>query len=427
MAIFSDITLRSVLLGSILLGSVAGLVGSFAYLQKRALLGDALAHAALPGVVIGFLVAGGKTPIVLLLGAAITAWLGARAIDWIGARTRLKHDTSIAIVLSVFFAAGVVGLSIVQKHGAAAQSGLSTFLFGHAASLLPSDVLTFAVFGLLAVVTLGLLYKELKAITFDRRFAFVTGLPVKRLEIVMTSLIVAATVIGLQAVGVVMMSALLITPAAAARLWSHRLSMMLAIAAGIGMISGFAGTMISYSAPRMPTGPWIVLVATALFIVSFVIAPQRGVLSRLLAFNKLRARTHEENLLKTFYHLGEQSDLTTAYSQAELARTRTLQGGAFARALRQLQRKGWVEQSPQGYHLTKEGRAESARVVRLHRLWEVYLTEYLHLPADHVHPGAEQMEHVLTPELERELEALLERPRVDPHGTPIPYESGDKS
>ncbi len=419
----SDVTLRSVLLGSLLLGGVAGLVGSFAYLQKRALLGDALAHAALPGVVIGFLISGGKFPLALLLGAGLTAWLGARSIDWIGRNTKLKQDAAIAIVLSVFFAFGVVGLSYVQRHGAAAQSGLSTFLFGHAASLLPRDVITFAIFGLLSVVVLGLLYKELKAITFDRRFAQATGLPVRFLEIVMTSLIVAATVIGLQAVGVVMMSALLITPAAAARLWSHRLSMMLAIAAGIGMLSGAAGTLISYSAPRMPTGPWIVLVATALFILSYFLAPRRGVLARWLIFRQLRARTHEENLLKTFYHLGEQTGLITAgFSQAELARSRSLQGGAFASALRKVERKGWIRREGDSFHLTDEGRTESARVVRLHRLWEVYLTEYLHLPADHVHPAADQMEHVLTPELERELEALLDRPRVDPHGTPIPYE-----
>lgn len=419
----SDVTLRSVLLGSVLLGAVAGLVGSFAYLQKRALLGDALAHAALPGVVIGFLVAGGKFPAALLIGAGLTAWLGARSIDWLNTRTRLKQDATIAIVLSVFFALGVVGLSFVQKHGDAAQSGLSTFLFGHAASLLPSDVMMFATFGLLSAVVLGVLFKELKVITFDRAFAHSTGLPVRSLETVMTSLIVAATVIGLQAVGVVMMSALLITPAAAARLWSQRLSIMLAVAAFIGIFSGVAGTLISYSAPRMPTGPWIVLVATFLFVISFLLAPKRGVVARLLAFRQLRARTHEENLLKSFYHLGEQAgEIDAGFTQAELARSRSIQGGAFTSALRQVMRKGWIARDGEKYSLTDAGKIESARVVRLHRLWEVYLTEYLHLPADHVHPAADQMEHVLTPALERELEALLDRPRVDPHGTPIPYE-----
>lgn len=425
MNVFNDITLQSVLLGSVLLGAVAGLVGSFAYLQKRALLGDALAHAALPGVVIGFLVAGGKTPLALLLGAAATAWVGARAIDWITLRTKLKQDASVAIVLSVFFAIGVVLLSLVQKHGDAAQSGLSTFLFGHAASLLPSDVKTFAIFGLISLIILGALYKELKAITFDRRFAQATGLPVKWLEFAMTTLIVAATVIGLQAVGVVMMSALLITPAAAARLWSNRLSRMLAIAAGIGILSGVAGTLISYSAPRMPTGPWIVLVATALFVISFLLAPQRGMLARVISFNQLRARTHEENLLKAFYQLGEQHGaIAGTLTTAELARSRNLSGKAFPSALKKLRHKGWIEESREGYRLTEAGKTESARVVRLHRLWEVYLREYLHLPADHVHSGAEQMEHVLTPELEQELEAFLAKPKVDPHGAPIPYEEG---
>lgn len=418
----ADVTLRSVLLGSMLLGAVAGLVGSFAYLQKRALLGDALAHAALPGVVLGFLVAGGKLPIALLLGAALTAWLGARAIDWVNANTRLKPDATVAIVLSVFFALGVVGLSYVQKHGAAAQSGLSTFLFGHAASLLPSDVQTFATFGLICIVLLALLYKELKAVTFDRRFAHAAGLPVKWIELVMTTLIVAATVIGLQAVGVVLISALLITPAAAARLWSNRLSRMLAIAASIGIVSGVAGTMISYSAPRMPTGPWIVLVATVLFAISFLLAPQRGLLARGVAFRQLRARTHQENLLKAFYHLGEQAgQIDVVLPEAELARTRSLRSSELNRALRILERERLVTQSADGYQLSPAGKMEAARVVRLHRLWEVYLREYLHLPADHVHRDADQIEHVITPEIERELEVFLEQPRVDPHGTPIPY------
>lgn len=422
MDILHDITLRSVLLGTVLLGAVAGLVGSFAYLQKRALLGDALAHAALPGVVLGFLFAGGKMPLALLLGAAVTAWLGARAIDWIGHQTKLKQDATVAIVLSVFFAAGVVGLSYVQRHGDAAQSGLSTFLFGHAASLLPRDVQTFALFGIVSIILLGLFYKELKSITFDRRFSQATGLPVKWIEFVMTTLIVAATVIGLQAVGVVMMSALLITPAAAARLWSNRLSRMLAIAAFIGILSGVLGTLISYSAPRMPTGPWIVLVATALFVVSFLLAPQRGLLARYVTFSELRTRTQEENLLKYFYHLGEQQGEPAGnFTSAELARSRNIRGKAFPQAMKSLQKKGWVEVTSDGFRLTDAGQTESARVVRLHRLWEVYLREYLHLPADHVHSGAEQMEHVLTPELEQELEAFLAKPKVDPHGAPIPY------
>lgn len=423
MNILDDITLRSVLLGSVLLGAVAGMVGSFAYLQKRALLGDALAHAALPGVVIGFLIAGGKLPLALLLGAAVTAWLGARSIEWINRNSKLKQDAAVAIVLSVFFAVGVVGLSYVQRHGDAAQSGLSTFLFGHAASLLPRDVQTFAIFGIISILVLALFYKELKAITFDRRFSHALGLPVKWIEFVMTTLIVAATVIGLQAVGIVMMSALLITPAATARLWSDRLGRMLAIAASVGILAGVIGTLISYGAPRMPTGPWIVLVATALFGISFLFAPKRGMIARFLVFYNLRERTQEENLLKIFYHLGEQQgEIAQAFSSADLARSRNITGRAFSSTLRSLRRKGLIEEVETGFRLTDTGRAESARVVRLHRLWEVYLRDFLHLPSDHVHPGAEQMEHVLTPELEQELEAFLAKPKVDPHGTPIPYQ-----
>jgi manganese/zinc/iron transport system permease protein len=420
-----DINARSVILGSALLGATAGAIGCFAFLRKRALLGDALAHAALPGVVLGFLVSGGKVPIALLIGAALTAWLGALAVDMITRHSKIKEDSAIAISLSIFFAAGVVGLSLVQKTGAASQSGLANFLFGHAASLLPSDVMQFSLLAILSLIVLALFYKELKAISFDSDFARSLNFPVGRLNIVLTTLIVVAVVVGLQAVGVVLMAAMVITPPAAARLWTERLSKMIFLSAIFGMAAGIIGALISYSAPRMPTGPWIVLSATAVFLVSVLFAPKRGFISRLFTYLDVRRRTMTENILKSFYRLGEQKgNMRASLPAADLQRVRYLPASDFAKGIKKLVRDGLVEIKNGGYALTEDGYQRAARLVKLHRLWEVYLTDYIHLPSDHVHRDAEQIEHILTPELEAELEALLERPRFDPHGTPIPYPQG---
>jgi len=423
LSILSDVNARSVLIGCMLLGATAGVVGSFAFLRKRALLGDALAHSALPGVVIGFLIAGGKNPLALLAGAMVTAWLGAVAVDLISRYSRIKEDTATAISLSVLFAVGIVGLTMVQRHGSAAQAGLDHFLFGHAASLLPSDVSQIAVLALLTMAVLGIFYKEFKATSFDPEFTQSIGIPVTVLNTVMTTLIVLAVVIGLQAVGIVLMAALIITPAAAARLWTDRLSGMIVLAAAIGALAGIAGSGISFGIPRMPTGPWVVLSATGMFFVSLIFAPRRGLLTRMLRYVRVRNQTMQENVLKSFYKIGEQrGDMLSPITPADLQRARFFAPGTFRRGMRRLQRMGWVEQAGAEYRLTDEGLVRAARLVKLHRLWEVYLTDYINLPSDHVHRDAEQIEHVITPELEAELEKLLERPRHDPHGTPIPYE-----
>ena len=248
-------------------------------MRKRALLGDALAHAALPGVVIGFLISGGKHPAALLFGAMLTAWMGALVVDAITKHSKVKEDTAVAISLSSFFAIGIVGLTIVQKHGAASQTGLEHFLFGHAASMLPSDVLQIALLSIFSLIVLLFLFKEFKAISFDNQFTQAMGFPVSALNIILTTLIVIAVVIGLQAVGIVLMAAMIITPPATARYWTDNLKKMIALAMLIGLLSGISGALISLSAPSMPTGPWIVLVATGIFFFTVLFAPKKGIIT----------------------------------------------------------------------------------------------------------------------------------------------------
>jgi manganese/zinc/iron transport system permease protein len=417
----ADVNVRYVALGSLLLGATAGAIGCFALLRKRALLGDALAHAALPGVVIGFALTGGKSPLILLIAAMATAWIGALSVSYIAHKSKIKEDTATAIVLSVFFAVGVVGLTLVQKSGAAAQSGLANFLFGHAASMLRGDVIRFSLLALTSLIVLAAFYKEFKLMAFDVEFSRSVGLRTSTLDIILTTLIVVAVVVGLQAVGVVLMAALLITPAAAARLWTNRLSRMLILSASFGAVSGITGAYLSYAVPKMPTGPWVVLAATGIFSVSLLFAPQRGIAARTIRFLLLRRRTLEENILKTFFVLSEvkrQPEL--AITPSELHQRRFFAGTSLASGLRRLRNEGLVQSDGQHYALTPSGYERAQQVVRKHRLWELYLSEYMQLPPDHVHRDAEEMEHILTTELEAELDAVLERPKVDPHGETIP-------
>lgn len=421
--LLSDLNVRVVVIGSILLGIGSAAIGCFAFLRKRALVGDAVAHAALPGVAIAFMLAGTKNTFVLLLGAAIAGWISMAIMDFIVSRSRISEDSAIGLVLSVFFGLGILLMTHIQAGGSAEQSGLDKFLFGQAASMLREDVAVFGGVSLLLVLAITLLYKEFKLLSFDPDFARALGFPVRGLEILLTTLIVFAVVVGIQAVGVVLMAAMLITPAAAARYWTERLPIMILLSSLFGAISGITGAYVSYTAPRMPTGPWIVTAITLIFFISLLFAPKRGGIARLYRHRSNRRRTLEENVLKAMHHLGEQDgDMFGSRSLGNIQSRRRMPDALLGRVLRRLARHGYVRQSdPEHWQLTPDGNRQGARVTRLHRLWEVYLTDYVQIAPDHVHDDAESIEHVLTPELEEELERLLNRPASDPHERAIPY------
>ncbi|MBW3545852.1 MAG: metal ABC transporter permease [Bacteroidetes bacterium] len=418
---FSDANLRYVMLGSLLLAGSSALIGCFTFLRKKALVGDAVAHAVLPGVCLGFLMSGTKNPIYLVIGAFITGWLSVVTLDYITRRSKIKEDTATGIVLSVFFGIGIFLLTMVQNSGNAAQSGLNNFLFGKAASLLPEDVMVFGAIAIILIITVLAFYKELKIITFDPAFASSAGIPLKRLELLLTTLTVLAVVVGIQAVGVVLMAAMLITPAAAARFWTSRLELMLLLAATFGVISGFTGTWISLLAPAMPTGPWMVVVLSTIALFSFFMAPGKGILQRLMQQRKFQQKIRDENLLKSMYSLDEHYERERLVFQPSLLAPKSYTPKQLKPLIRRLRRQGYLVKNQDGYSLSTAGWRRGQRVVKLHRLWEVYLTQYMHLASDHVHDDAESIEHILTPELEALLEQKLDYPETDPHQSKIPY------
>lgn len=286
-----DYTLRNVALGSATLGIVSGILGSFAILRRQGLMGDALSHAALPGVCLAYMLTGTKTPIVLMVGAAIAGWIGMALILLILRRTRIDSGSALGIVLTTFFGLGVVLLTVIQKRNDANQAGLDKFLFGQAAALVQEQVLTMAVLGGAALLVVALLYKEFKLLTFDPEFAQSLAFPTHRLNLLLTGLLVVAIVIGLNTVGVVLMSAMLIGPAAAARQWTNSLSHMLGYSALFGALAGISGAIISVNETRLPTGPVIVLCLTAIVAFSLLFGSARG-----LAWDWLRRRRQRRSM-----------------------------------------------------------------------------------------------------------------------------------
>jgi manganese/zinc/iron transport system permease protein len=280
--LLSDYTARNVALGSSLLGVISGVLGCFAVLRRQGLLGDVLAHAALPGICLAYLLTNSKSSLVLLLGAAIAGWLAALALLQIVQQARLSEDSALGIVLSTFFAAGITLLTFLTKRGDAQGAGLDRFLFGQVAALIEEDVFVIAVLAAIAIGATALFYKEFKLLTFDALFARSIGLPTQALSVLLTSLVVVAIVIGLQTVGVVLMAAMLIGPAVAARQWTDRLGVMVALAALFGAAAGLAGALISLSAENIPTGPVTILSLTLIVLFSLLLAPARGLVWRRL-------------------------------------------------------------------------------------------------------------------------------------------------
>ncbi len=417
---FSQPNVRTVTLGTVLLGIGAAAIGSFTFLRKRALVGDAVSHAILPGLAIGFLLSGEKHPVYLIAGALLAGWLALLTIDYLVNNSKLKTDTAIALVLSVFFGFGVFLMSIIQRRMAGNQAGLDAFLFGKAAGMTTAETQVFAGVSVFILLVIVLFFNTFKIVAFNKEFAMALGIPSQFIEFLLATLTVLAITTGIQAVGVVLMSALLITPAAAARAFTKKLEWMVVIAALIGAAGGLMGAFISFTQPQMPTGPWIVVTISGFAVAALLFAPQRGVVAifRMRRGNAEKIRT--ENLIKAIYQLEEQNGVGPVTLDAVM-RQRSFHKKTCEKGLQTLQRRGWITKTADGFTLTSQGREEGQRVVRLHRLWEVYLTQRLRMAPDHIHPQAETMEHLITPELEAQLIHELDAPEVDPHQSKIPY------
>ena len=362
-----DYTLRTVALGSATLGVVSGALGSYAVLRKQSLLGDAMSHAALPGVVLAFLLTRSKEPLVLILGALLAGWAGTLAMLAITRTTRLKDDSALGLVLSVFFGFGLMLLTFVQKLPDATQAGLDKFLFGQAATLLASDVVVMAGLGGLILLLVAVFWKEFKLLSFDPGFGASLGFPMRGLDVLLTTLLVAAIVVGLQTVGVVLMSAMVVAPAVAARQWTDRLSVMVLLAAIFGAVAGVSGAIISSTGAGLSTGPTIVLSASVLVLVSLLFAPERGLVSSWLRHQRNRRRLRVEAVLANLHALAAQHPDQVRGHSTEVIKAMLSYTGGVAHTLDELENRGLVRQSaPNEWALTDNGVQAAEHVARDH-------------------------------------------------------------
>ncbi|MTI45933.1 manganese/zinc/iron transport system permease protein [Roseibium hamelinense] len=284
-------------IGASLLGFAAGAAGTFLFLRKRALVSDAVAHATLPGVGLAFMLmvflgGDGRNLVGLLAGSMLTAWIGLLLVEWMARRTRLAEDAAIGAVLSVFFGAGIVLLTIIQNMSQGRQAGLESFLLGSTAGMLFQDAVVIAIGGTLAVLATYVLRRPMTMVAFDAEYAAASGMNVRRIDLTMMGLVMAVTVIGLKLVGLILIVAMLIIPAVTARFWTERSDRVIWSAGIIGAVSGYVGAAISASVPAMPTGPIIVLVCAGLFLFSLFFAPSRGVAAAIIRHYRFQKRVH---------------------------------------------------------------------------------------------------------------------------------------
>jgi manganese/zinc/iron transport system permease protein len=353
--LFFDYTLRTVALGAAILGIVSGMLGSFAVLRKQSLLGDAISHAALPGIVLS---------IILMLGALIAGWVATLFMLNIIRTTRIKDDSALGLVLSVFFGLGLMLLTFTQRLPDATQAGLDKFLFGQAATLLQRDVITMAVIGLLALGLLVTFWKEFKLITFDPEYAASLGFPVRVLDVLLTTLLVIAIVIGLQTVGVVLMSAMIVAPAAAARQWTDKLNLMVILGGLFGALAGVGGTLISSSAEKLPTGPVIVLCISVIVLFSMLFATNRGLLWNWIQAQQNRRKLRARAVLADLNTLAMQHPNHEHGHSTAVLRAMSTNPEGVSYALRQLQERGHAQEvSRDIWALTDEGLIQAKKNV----------------------------------------------------------------
>ena len=424
---FSDPGLRIGLSGALLFGATCGLLGSFIVVRKMALIGDAISHAVLPGVALGFLWSMEKDPLAILAGATAAGLMGSLVVELIKRTTKIKQDAALGIVLASFFAVGLCMIRMIQNNGGASRiTGLKSYLFGDVAVLDHQDVVTMTWVVTVTVLLVILLYRPLLTIGFDREFAHSIGLPVRLLDGLFQLFLAFSIVVALQAVGVVLVSALLITPAAAAYLLVNRMHHMLWVAAAIGMLSAVLGVFFSFLGSNLPTGPFMVLGASSVFLVAYLFAPRHGRVTRWLRHRSRRREVSNENTLKSIYRILEKdaadNDAGSVVKVDRLAGERRVSKADLFTDLRRLRRIGAVEFAGQGGDvvLTDAGLQQARQVVRNHRLWELYLTNEADYASSHVHDDAEKIEHFLSEEKVAEIERQLDYPEVDPHGQPIP-------
>lgn len=402
------------LLIAVFLNISLGIIGSFLVLRRMALMGDAVAHAVLPGIVIAFLISNSRASLPLLIGATAVGFATTFLINGIRLKSKVKEDAAMGIVFTSMFALGVVLLNSFASH---VDLDPDCVLYGDLLGVPTTTVWIMAGITVLVIAGVVLFFKQLQVTAFDALFATGTGIPATWVHYIFMAILAVVLVTAFEAVGSILVVAMLIAPGATAYLWTDRLPPMLTGAAILGMITGVLGLYSSVWLNCSSAGA-MVCVAFILFVISLLVSPRYGVIARNWRRLKLRRRIVIENLLKELVRLDAAEERIPL---RDLEKSTKLNRDRLNRGLNRLRRRGLVQRADSSaISLTEKGLLEGRRILRYHRLWEAFLSSEIELPEDHVHRDAEEMEHILTPELEAHLSDYLEDPSEDPHGKPIP-------
>lgn len=428
---FTDPVLRAPMLGCLTMAITAALIGTTVVLRRQSLIGEVLSHAAFPGVILGVFLAapffseGSEAFSAILLSSAfVFSLIGIALIQKLEKLRKIPKDAILCFILAIFFGLGVLIASRIQVLQTAWYKQALVFLFGQAATMTDHYLPIYGVLALATIVIIILMYPKIQATLFDAVFSKSIGIGIEKMGMVLTILVALAVVIGMRSMGAVLMAGMLIAPAIAARPWCSKLSSCFVLSCVFALLAAFLGNVISvegtgYLASKfpdwrfsLPTGPVILIIAALFCFISLFFAPQGGIVSRLLRKIVFKQKILLENLLKAFWKKGKGTVLNKKELFLLFPQSRTM---VFLARWR-----GWIEPLGHGFSLSKEGWARACHIVRLHRLWEVYLVEYVNQGIDRVHQSAEDFEHIMDEALEKQLEDLLGNLKADPHLQPIP-------
>ena len=404
--------IQRALIASITIGISCGLIGTYIMLRRMSLIGDALAHAVLPGVVISFMIAG-KGELSLFIGAVIAGIVTSLLIGFVNRNSKIKEDTSIGIIFTGAFALGVLLVSQLKQ----VHIDLSSYLFGDVLGVSTGDIILSMIIMFVILICIILFYKQLLLTSFDPTMAMTIGISVTVVHYLLMSLLSMSIVAGLQSVGVVLLVAMLITPPATAYLLTTSLKKILALSSILGVAASIIGLYMSYHF-NFSSGASIVLVAVFFFMLAFVFSPKEGLLTKFLRRREASKAVIIEDIIKLAYRF------QTAQTKNEFVEKISWEIGYSASKVKSLinllASRGLVSSSDGRFELTETGLHEALRLIRIHRLWETYITKEKVTDLEHIHPEAEKIEHLLTEELVDELDKELGFPEKDPHGSDIP-------
>jgi len=415
----TELIFQRALIAAIMVGITCGVLGCFFVLRNMSLIGDALSHAILPGLVFAFMLVGYST-IGFFIGSTIAGMITAVMITWISQNVQTKADASIGIVFTFMFAIGIIGISRVARvHADGGDTSphidMQHFLFGNLLGVESTDLYLTAAVMVYVLCSIYIFYRYLFVATFQEVIAETMGISVQSLHYFLMLLLSFTVVASLQTVGLILVVAMLITPASTALLLSDNLKVVIVLSGVIGAITGCIGMSLAIVFDA-PPGPELVVVVSFLFFLAAMFAPKKGYIYRSLQKRRLQKKIQQEDILKQAFRLGEKGSITREKLMNKLAFNASLLGSHLGR----LKKKKLITNKNQEITLTDEGKKEANRLVRAHRLWETYMVQQMGMTEEQIHEEAEKYEHLLTDDMIEEVDEKLGYPSTDPHGSRIP-------